>query len=170
MYIVKHTNYWGRAWQPIPPSFCCGVRYVVSRCRDVAIWSSLVVVVVSRTCGCRVGDDVMWCDASTHTPTRINPDPWERVWVSCGLGAGGPKITQGLPVTCTSSSSISTSKLPVRGLQLMVDLTTKDYITISSMSLRMCLGLLRRNVPKIYSIGGRSQYFLSLNEYSIKQW
>ena len=68
-----------------------------------------------------------------------------------------------------SSSSISTSKLPVRGLQLMVDLTTKDYITILSMSLRMCPGLLRRNVPKIYSIGGRSQYFLSLNEYSIKQ-
>ena len=44
-----------------PPSFCCGVRYVVSRssCCDVAIWLSLVVVVVSRMCGCRVGDNVM---------------------------------------------------------------------------------------------------------------
>jgi len=40
-----------------PPSFCCGVCYVVLCCRDVAIWSSLVVV--SRMCGCRIGDDVM---------------------------------------------------------------------------------------------------------------
>ena len=109
---------------PCPRRFPC-LCYVVSRCHDgrrrrvvpslchVALsWRGYAVVgsggaVVGSGCavGGRVvgrvvgGRGVMWCDVTgTHTHTRINPDPWERVRVSCGLGAGGPKFTHGLPV------------------------------------------------------------------------
>jgi hypothetical protein len=56
-----------------------------------------------------------------------------------------------------TASSISTCKLRVHGLQFMVDLTTRDCTTISSISLRMPLDLLQRNVPKSYSTGGRCE-------------
>ena len=56
-----------------------------------------------------------------------------------------------------TASSISTCKLRIHGLQFMVDLTTRDCITISSISLRIPLDLLQRNVPKSYSIGGRCE-------------
>ena len=56
-----------------------------------------------------------------------------------------------------TASSISTCKLRVHGLQFMVDLTTRDCITMSSISLRIPLDLLQRNVPKSYSTGGRCE-------------
>jgi hypothetical protein len=53
-----------------------------------------------------------------------------------------------------TASSISTCKLQVHGLRFMVDLTTRDCITMSSISLRIPLDLLQRNVPKSYLTGG----------------
>jgi hypothetical protein len=41
----------------------------------------------------------------------------------------------------------------------MVDLTTMDYITMSSISLRIPPGLLQKNVPRIYSTGGQCECF-----------
>ena len=58
-----------------------------------------------------------------------------------------------------TASSISTCKPRVLGLRFMVDLTTMDYITMSSISLRIPRGLLQRNVPKSYSTGGRCERF-----------
>jgi hypothetical protein len=68
------------------------------------------------------------------------------------------------PLICetVTASSISTCKLLVHGLQFMVDLTTRDCITMSLISLRILRGLLRRNVPKSYSTGGRREYSLFL--------
>jgi len=67
-------------------------------------------------------------------------------------------------VLCLSvtASSISTCKLRVHGLRFMVDSTTWDYITMSSISLRIPRGLLQRDVPKSYSTGGRCECSLSL--------
>jgi hypothetical protein len=56
-------------------------------------------------------------------------------------------------------SSISTCKLRVLGLHFMVDLTTMDYLTILSISLRIPQGLPQRNVHRGYLIGGRCEYF-----------
>jgi hypothetical protein len=58
-------------------------------------------------------------------------------------------------------SSISTCKLRVLGLRFMVDLTTMDYITMSSISLRIPRGLLQRNEPRSYSTGGQCECFAS---------
>ena len=58
-------------------------------------------------------------------------------------------------------SSISTCKLPDLGLQFMVDLTTLDYITMLLISLRIPRGLLQRNVPRSYSIGGQRECFFA---------
>jgi hypothetical protein len=60
-----------------------------------------------------------------------------------------------------TASSISTCKLQVHGLQFMVDLTTRDCITMSSISLRIPQGLLERDVPKSYSTGGRCECSLT---------
>src|SRR6266446_1793083 len=57
------------------------------------------------------------------------------------------------------ASSILTCKLRVLGLRFMVDLTTMDYITMSSISLRIPRGLLKRNVPKSYLTGGQCEGF-----------
>jgi hypothetical protein len=59
-----------------------------------------------------------------------------------------------------TASSILTCKLQVHGLQFMVDLTTRDCITMSSISLRIPRDLLPRNVPKSYLTGGRCERFL----------
>ena len=56
-------------------------------------------------------------------------------------------------------SSISTCKLRAPGLQFMVDLTTRDYIITSSISLRIPLGLLERNVLRSCSTGGHCECF-----------
>ena len=64
---------------------------------------------------------------------------------------------------CTASS-ISTCKLWVHGPWFMEDLTTKDCTIMLSMFLRIPLGLLQRNVPKIYSTGGWCEHF------SFTQW
>jgi uncharacterized protein DUF6698 len=56
-------------------------------------------------------------------------------------------------------SSISTCKLWVIGLRFMVDLTTLDYITMLSISLRIPRGLLQRNAPRSYSTGGQCESF-----------
>jgi hypothetical protein len=56
-------------------------------------------------------------------------------------------------------SSISTCKLRVPGLQFMVDLTTRDYMIISLISLRIPLGLLEKNVPRSCSTGGHCERF-----------
>jgi hypothetical protein len=58
-----------------------------------------------------------------------------------------------------TASFISTCKLLVLGLRFMVDLTTMDYITMSSISLRMLQDLLQRNVPRSYSTGGQRECF-----------
>lgn len=65
-------------------------------------------------------------------------------------------------ILCSSAtaSSISTCKQQVHGLRFMEDSTTTDCTIMLSMFLRIPLGLLRRNVPKIYSTGGRCEYFL----------
>jgi hypothetical protein len=57
-----------------------------------------------------------------------------------------------------AASSISTCKLRVHGPNFMEDLTTKDCLTISSMSSKIPLGLQRRSVPKTYLTGGRCEY------------
>ena len=64
-----------------------------------------------------------------------------------------------------TASSISTCKPRVLGLRFMVDLTTMDYITMSSISLRIPRGLLQRNVPKSYSTGGRCEGFSASHKY-----
>ena len=58
-----------------------------------------------------------------------------------------------------TTSSISICKLQVLGLRFTVDLTTMDYIIMSSISLRILRGLLQRNVPKSYSTGGLCECF-----------
>jgi hypothetical protein len=58
-----------------------------------------------------------------------------------------------------TASSISTCKLRVHGHRFMVDLITMDYITISSISLRIPQGLLQRNAPTSYSNGGQCECF-----------
>jgi hypothetical protein len=58
-----------------------------------------------------------------------------------------------------TASSISICKLRVLGLRFTVDLTTMDYIIMSSISLRILRGLLQRNVPKSYSTGGLCKCF-----------
>ena len=60
------------------------------------------------------------------------------------------------------ASSISTCKLQVHGPNSMVDLTTEDCITISSISLKIPLGLQRRSAPKTYLTGGQREYSLFL--------
>ena len=64
-----------------------------------------------------------------------------------------------------TASSISTCKLRVLGLQFTVDLTTTDYITMLSISLRIPRGLLQRNVPKSYSTGGQCEDFSASHKY-----
>ena len=59
-----------------------------------------------------------------------------------------------------TTSSILTCKLQVHGPNFMEDLTTKDYITILLISLKIPLGLRRRIVPKTYLTGGRCEYSL----------
>lgn len=59
-----------------------------------------------------------------------------------------------------TSSSISTCKLRVHGPSFMGDLTTADFITLSSMFLRIPLGLLGRSALKRYLTGGRGEYSL----------
>jgi hypothetical protein len=67
-----------------------------------------------------------------------------------------------VPCLFASASFISTYKLQVHGPNFMEDLTTKDCITISSISLKIPLGLQRRSVPKTYLTGGRREYSLFL--------
>jgi hypothetical protein len=57
-----------------------------------------------------------------------------------------------------TASCTSICKLRVHGLQFTMDLTTRNCITMSLMSLRTLLGLLQRSVPKIYSTGGRREW------------
>jgi hypothetical protein len=61
-----------------------------------------------------------------------------------------------------AASSTSTCKLRVHGPNFMEDLTTKDCITISSISSKIPLGLQRRIAPKTYLTGGRCEYSLFL--------
>jgi hypothetical protein len=61
-----------------------------------------------------------------------------------------------------AASFILTYKLRVHGPNFMEDSTTKDYITILSMSSKIPLGLKRRSAAKTYLIGGRSEYSLFL--------
>jgi len=61
-----------------------------------------------------------------------------------------------------AASSISTCKLRVHGPNFMEDSTTKDCITILSISSKMPLGLQRRNAPKTCLTGGRCEYSLFL--------
>jgi hypothetical protein len=68
-----------------------------------------------------------------------------------------------------AASSISTCKLRVLGLQFMVDLTTLDYITMLSISLKIPRGLLQRNVPRSYSTGGQCECVSASHKYKIKQ-
>lgn len=56
-------------------------------------------------------------------------------------------------------SSILTCKLRVLGPRFMVVLTTMDYITMLSISLRTPRGLLQRNAPRSYSTGGQCEFF-----------
>ena len=65
-----------------------------------------------------------------------------------------------LLVLICDASSISTCKLRVHGLQFMVDLTTGDFMIMSSISLRIPQGLPRKNGPKSYSPGGQCECFL----------
>ena len=58
-----------------------------------------------------------------------------------------------------AASSISTCKLRVLGLQFMVDLTTLDYITMLSISLRIPRGLQQKSAPRSYSTGGQCECF-----------
>jgi hypothetical protein len=73
------------------------------------------------------------------------------------------QVCVGHGITCldlsVALSSILTCKLRDLGLQFMVDLTTLDYITMLSISLRIPLGLLQRNVPRSYSTGGQGECF-----------
>ena len=64
-----------------------------------------------------------------------------------------------------TASSISTCKLRVLGLPYMGGLTTMDYITMSSISLRIHQGLLQRNVPKSYSTGGQYEGVSASHRY-----
>jgi hypothetical protein len=66
-------------------------------------------------------------------------------------------------ILCSSvtASSILTCKLQVPGVQFMEDLTTGDCTVMLSMFWRILMGLLRRNVPKIYSSGGRCEWYFS---------
>jgi hypothetical protein len=57
-----------------------------------------------------------------------------------------------------ATSSISTCKLQIHGPQFMEDLTTRDYIIMSLMSLMIPQGLLQRSAPKIYLTGGQREY------------
>jgi hypothetical protein len=57
------------------------------------------------------------------------------------------------------ASSISTCKLQDLGLRCMVDLTIRDYITMSLISLRIPRGLPQRNVPRSYLTGGQCECF-----------
>jgi hypothetical protein len=66
-------------------------------------------------------------------------------------------------------SSILTCKLRDLGLHFMVDLTTLDYKTMLSISLRIPQGLLQRNVPRSYSTGGQRECFPASHKYWIKQ-
>jgi hypothetical protein len=61
---------------------------------------------------------------------------------------------------CSSVTASCTSicKPQVHGLQFTMDLTTRNCITTSLMSLRTLLGLLQRSVPKIYSTGGQREW------------
>jgi hypothetical protein len=68
-----------------------------------------------------------------------------------------------------TASSISTCKLRVLGLRFMVDSTIMDYITMSSISLRIPRGLLQRNEPRSYSTGGQCECFHIFYKYYIKQ-
>jgi len=114
IYLKKTCQLLGMGMTAHPPSFCCrvvvGVVVVFATSYRIVVVGSGGVEVSGRV-GCCVWWQVMWwqwCDVmGTHTHTRINPDPWERVWVPCGLGPGGRKITQGLPVTCTSGHSLA---------------------------------------------------------------
>ena len=63
------------------------------------------------------------------------------------------------PYLFVDLSSILTYKLRDLGLQFMVDLTTLDYTTMLSISLRIPRGLLQRNVPRSYSAGGQGECF-----------
>lgn len=65
-----------------------------------------------------------------------------------------------------TASCTSICKLRVHGLQFTMDLTTRNCITTSSMSLRTLLGLLQRSAPKIYSTGGRREW----NPFSHKEY
>ena len=60
-------------------------------------------------------------------------------------------------LTC---SSILTYKRQVHGPHVLEDSTTRDCTTMLLMFLRIPLGLLQRNVPRIYLIGGQCEYFL----------
>ena len=75
-----------------------------------------------------------------------------------------------VPCLFATASSISTYKLQVHGPNFMEDLTTKDCITISSISLKIPLGLQWRSMPKTYLTGGRCEYSLFLQRIFIKQW
>ena len=77
---------------PIPAPFPPCPHCVVSRCRDLAVRSSLVVAEwwLSQRVVAVFGDmmgDVMWCDG-THTHTRLNPYPcsgFTQMWVQAGV-------------------------------------------------------------------------------------
>lgn len=72
-------------------------------------------------------------------------------------------------VLCSSvtASSTLTSKLQVHGPQFMKDSTTRVCTITLLMFLRIPLGLLQRDVPKIYWNGGRSEYSSSHKEHLI---
>lgn len=67
----------------------------------------------------------------------------------------GFSLLHGFLCSSMATSSISTYKPRVHGPQYMKDLITGDCITMSWMSSKIHLGLLRRSAPKIYSTGGQ---------------
>jgi len=90
----------------------------------------------------------MWHQSSTWT-TRLLPDLLHMLL--CRYASTYHMLFH----WCLSAtaSSISTCKLLGHGLQFMVDLTTRDFMTTSLISLRIPPGLLQRNGPKSYSTG-----------------
>ena len=74
----------------------------------------------------------------------------------------GPTLLHVVLCLFAAASSISTCKLWVHGPNFMEDLTTKDCITILSISSKIPLDLQRRIMPKTYLTGGQCKYSLFL--------
>ena len=90
-----------------------------------------------------------------HLNNKVTPQSIAYAAVQVGL-----LLLYDILCSSVTASSISTCKLRVHGPRFMEDSTTGDCTILLSMFLRIPLGPLRRNTPKIYSTGGRCEYFL----------